>query len=1088
MEKLYKYILLIAFSVVLILQANSQNHIFVNHDALGSNDGTSWTDAHTSLQTALGAAAPNDQIWVATGTYLPEIEVGGTGARFKTFQLKNGVAVYGGFAGNEDPSTFDLNDRDFTANETILSGNLGGGVNVYHVFRHVNLGLNSTAFLDGFSISGGKADGSDPENKGGGMLNSGSSSGNGSSPTIRNCVFKSNEAALGGAMFNSRYCSPAIINAVFENNTASDVGGAVFINRNTTTFNGCTFRNNTAQATGSAKGGGAVHIGTSAGTEGVTFTNCSFSGNTVNKTSSGARGGAIYASVNPGFLTITGSTFQQNEAQYGGAVYHSSGSYANRMASNVKVSHSSFEQNNAMYGGAIFSDGHNTVVTSCIIRGNEATQQAGGYYSRYASSESKVINSLISGNKSALHAGGVYFNSDTTEIINTTISGNYSGERGGGISMIGGSRVAIKNAIIWGNSSPAGNQLWLWSDCTANVDFTLYENGTGDVFITSGGAVNATNSLTVNPNFVSPVTPTSGNTPNTSGNYQLQTSSPAIDAGLNSHLPSGIITDLLGNKRIVKGSINSGETIDMGAYEYDPSYDPDSIIWTGNSNTNWNNEANWLPETIPSIFNDVTIPNHVNKPIITESTFAEAKSITVDSASSITINQGGTLTVAQNLTNNGTISIKSNALGDGSLIIGGDIEGTGTYSIERYLLPETDYDEGGRYHLISSPIADATANVFAGMVLIEHNESVFGWGQSITNPAAPLIPGKGYLLHTNSSDTRTFTGTVNQGSTAGIILNRNSALSEAERGWNLIGNPYPSAIDWDATDGWDRTNVENAVYIWNNNQYASYINGLATNGGSRYIAMGQGFFVRASVDGAGISMNNNARTHNADVFLKKGPSNSFLKSTKQEPQLARVTIGGNYGSDETVVYFNADADFAYDGKHDAAKLFGSEKAPQLYTKKYESKTAINSINRHENINEMFLYLEVGANAEYVMNFSHTFGQFNNLVLKDLVENKIIQPNSNYRFNAKTTDNPRRFQFITDINAISNIAAWTHNRVLYVKIPYEQYIEKVSIYNMLGAAVLITKETETMLSHLSSGVYIVHVKTNTETNSIKIFVQ
>jgi hypothetical protein len=546
----------------------AQTRIYVKQDASGSNNGSSWADAYISLQSALSTAIGGDLIYVAKGTYTPDIEVGGAGNLFKCFQLKNGVTVYGGFAGNEDLLTFDLADRDFTTNETILSGDLGSEINVYHVFRHVNLSLNNTAILDGFTVSGGKANGSDPNIKGGGMLNSGTSTANGSSPAIRNCVFLNNQATQGGAIYNSRYCNPVISNTSFNNNLASDIGGAVFLIRNNTNFNGCTFQYNTAQATGPSKGGGAVYIGTSANTEGTAFTNCTFIGNTVNKSSSGARGGAIHASVNPGFLTITGSVFTENEAEYGGAVYQNCGSYGNRLASDVIISNSIFEQNNAMYGGAVFNDGHNTIVTSCIIRGNESTQQSGGYYSRYASSESKITNSLISGNRAALHGGGVYFNTDSTEIVNTTISGNFTGERGGGVSMISGSKIGIKNSVLWGNTGPEGNQLWLCSNCIANIDHSLFNNGAGEVFITSGGAVNNTNSITLNPNFVNPVAPTSGNTPNTDGDYQLQTSSPAVDAGLNSHLPAGINTDLSGSKRIVKGSVNSTETIDMGAYEF----------------------------------------------------------------------------------------------------------------------------------------------------------------------------------------------------------------------------------------------------------------------------------------------------------------------------------------------------------------------------------------------------------------------------------------------------------------------------------------------------------------------------------------
>lgn len=555
-------------AVCIALSAYGQTYIYVKHDALGGNNGTSWAHAYTSLQLALSAALSGDNIWVAAGTYEPSSETGGTGVRYRCFQLKNGVGLYGGFAGTEDPATFNLSNRDFDANETILSGATD---EVYHVFRHVNLGLNSTAILNGFTVSGGKADGSDPDNKGGGMLNSGSSSGNGSSPTIVNCIFENNQAGEGGAIYNSRYSSPAISYSTFENNSASTRGGAVFNTRNTPTFSHCTFTGNETTGYASNDGGGAIYNTASNAAEGVVISNCTFTNNSVPTTGTNTYGGgAIYSSLDPGKLEISSSTFNENTGKYGGAIYHRSGNDANRNNSDVSISQSNFFDNLAEYGGAIFSDRHHTIVTSSYIRGNEATEQAGGFYSRYASS--KLINSLISGNKSGKHGGGMYFNTETPEIINTTISGNYSGERGGGISIIGGSVIAFSNSVLYGNTSPEGNEFWICATCSANTDSSLYKNASGDVFITTGGSHNVTNSSTSDPLFLNALAPTGANTPNTSGNYMIKSTSPAVDAAGNAYVPGSITDDLRGKDRIIDGDGNSTATVDMGAYEYDPDY------------------------------------------------------------------------------------------------------------------------------------------------------------------------------------------------------------------------------------------------------------------------------------------------------------------------------------------------------------------------------------------------------------------------------------------------------------------------------------------------------------------------------------
>ena len=95
-----------------------QSVLYVQADAAGAGDGTSWADAYNTLQDALTVAVPGSEIWVAAGTYVP----GGPGDRTATFQLRTGVGIYGGFAGTEASR----DERDPAAHEAILSGDLNG--------------------------------------------------------------------------------------------------------------------------------------------------------------------------------------------------------------------------------------------------------------------------------------------------------------------------------------------------------------------------------------------------------------------------------------------------------------------------------------------------------------------------------------------------------------------------------------------------------------------------------------------------------------------------------------------------------------------------------------------------------------------------------------------------------------------------------------------------------------------------------------------------------------------------------------------------------------------------------------------------
>jgi len=89
--------------------------IYVKASATGAGDGSSWDDAFTNVRPDLAAAQSGDQVWVAQGTYVGYIT------------LKEGVELYGGLAGNENPA-FDLTDRDLEANGTVLDGKHAGNV------------------------------------------------------------------------------------------------------------------------------------------------------------------------------------------------------------------------------------------------------------------------------------------------------------------------------------------------------------------------------------------------------------------------------------------------------------------------------------------------------------------------------------------------------------------------------------------------------------------------------------------------------------------------------------------------------------------------------------------------------------------------------------------------------------------------------------------------------------------------------------------------------------------------------------------------------------------------------------------------
>src|SRR5690606_14437697 len=186
--------------------------LYVDRDASGNNNGSSWSDAFTSLQDALLLAYDGSEIWVAEGIYTPGANVG------DSFNIPPGVSFYGGFAGIED----ELEERDWEAHPTVLSGDIGGddvtdergvvistanivGDNALHVVTldGTTTPITASTRLDGVIITAGQANGSDvPDDSGGGLYCNGSGADGMCSPVLSNISFAGNSAAYGGAMYN----------------------------------------------------------------------------------------------------------------------------------------------------------------------------------------------------------------------------------------------------------------------------------------------------------------------------------------------------------------------------------------------------------------------------------------------------------------------------------------------------------------------------------------------------------------------------------------------------------------------------------------------------------------------------------------------------------------------------------------------------------------------------------------------------------------------------------------------------------------------------------------------------------------------
>lgn len=283
MKKIYM-VLLLTFMGTTILKA--QKFVTENGGTSG-NDGDTWETAYdkTKLQQAINEAesATTKEVWVAKGTYKPTENLTGSADIDKSFILRNGVKIYGGFAGGELNTNARTNIS--TTNETILSGDFGGGVNTRHVV--VNIANISGAVLDGFTITGGKA------------KDTGTSGG----------VTRS----TGGGMSINNNASITFANLIIQNNSATGNGGGVYLTLDATgqeekaIFNNVKFLNNEGVR------GGTMYATTASGSTAVLeITNSYFNG------SKGTLGGVFYINRIP--TSISRTTFENTTATGNGGV------------------------------------------------------------------------------------------------------------------------------------------------------------------------------------------------------------------------------------------------------------------------------------------------------------------------------------------------------------------------------------------------------------------------------------------------------------------------------------------------------------------------------------------------------------------------------------------------------------------------------------------------------------------------------------------------------------------------------------------------------------------------------------------------
>jgi len=463
----------------------------------------------------------------------------------------------------------------------------------------------------------------------------------------------------------------------------------------------------------------------------------------------------------------------------------------------------------------------------------------------------------------------------------------------------------------------------------------------------------------------------------------------------------------------------------------------------------------------------------------------------------------GTVNVnsSSQLTNTGTISastlaIKSTPSGTGTYLNNGTTTVSGTTSVEQYLTHTRNW-------YISSPVTGAVAP--SGYTYYQRDEAAASWTSQPFAAGNSFSQGKGYIALPNASgSTITFSGTLNTGNVT-IPLTWSGASS---KGFNLIGNPYPSHLIWTqafaesttAPDGGTApaTLIDPSIYIRtnggtaNNSGQWSFQTYNATTGlvvpnhsllSGGIIPPMQAFWVRAKEAGNLVLDATLTKSHQTGNQLKT----PALKNT--ERQIIRLEISNGTRTDETLMFFDANAIDGYD-KFDSPKFAEANTEVQLYTTVGTEKLVMNGMKEIPLNQEIPLGFIPGTatsfniKANEISNLPSDF----RVILKDNANNgletDLTDGTASYQF-SPVTNNANRFSLlfrapgattgIETTKSKAHVFVNENNQITIIAPENSNY----AIYNAVGQTI-----TAGIINHLpltinhSKGVYVVKVNNQT----------
>ena len=466
---------------------------------------------------------------------------------------------------------------------------------------------------------------------------------------------------------------------------------------------------------------------------------------------------------------------------------------------------------------------------------------------------------------------------------------------------------------------------------------------------------------------------------------------------------------------------------------------------------------------------------------------------------------GGNLIIGPKGKMTAHVSESFNVLGDvilladennmASLIDNGKMNVSGASNVEQYLSSE-------RWHLVSPPVTGATISTYMDIYLAEYNEPDNSWTY-MTTPTMPMNATQGYAAWASDaltgSATVTFDGVLNTGDY--FMPSFSHTLTSPATGWNLVGNPFPSTIQWKTS--WPKTDLSEWACIHNDGNEGCY-NAVT---GAEWPEVGsmpngtlgptQGFWVRATSDIANMTIENSLRMHNNQPLYKE----TFVDIE----QSLRLRIDGNDAFDVVLIQFTEGATPGFDQSYDLEKRWGGAEAPNMYTIYTEDELFSVDV-RHKIESELVIPIgfEPGLSGQFVIEatqFDGITGEFT-VILEDIKEGVFTEliKNTIYEFSGDPEDVNHRFnlhfkELYTNIEEEEEMAHPVHiysfENDVYVLAP-DNKIEEVIIFDIMGREVLRENGTYENVLKISvnseTGFYVVTARTSDYVTTKKVFIK